>query len=235
MAPLIITTTGTSTISRPAERATVTIQVNSSGPSQQEVSQDVISTSQTLQNSLKELSSGTETGRAAAGSGMIQWSLSTLSTFSYPMWNDAQQVHVDPTKKREMKYTASTTLTIKFANLKLLGGVCTDLSELQFVSIRSIEWSLTDATTASLNSQSRREAVQDAVAKARDYAAAVDVMNVKAVDIQDQGAPHRFGGRGTTRAQGPQMGQGRPEENRLNFEPENCELNCSVTVRFEGE
>jgi hypothetical protein len=56
---------------------------------------------------------------------------------------------------------------------------------MQHVSISSIEWRLTDATRSSLASQSRREAVKDAVVKAKDYAAVLVRGKPEAVEVMD--------------------------------------------------
>jgi len=167
--------------------------------------------------------------------------MSTLSTGSYFIYLDTK-TDADGAERKEINYTASTTFTIKFADFKVLGGVCTDLSILPFVSIRSITWSLTDVTKATLVTQSRRLAVEDAVAKARDFASAVGVLSIRPVEINqdDDGTGVRsgfFGGGGPVMRNlaATPFGQGREESERLSFEPEECEVTCEVRVKFEGE
>jgi uncharacterized protein YggE len=142
-----------------------------------------------------------------------------------------------------MSYTATTTLTVIFADFKVLGGVCTDLSTLPFVSVRSIVWSLTDLTKASLVTQSRRSAVEDAIAKAKDFGSAVGVSEIRPVEInQDEvgGVAPRgglFGGGGAPVMRGVSaapFGQAKEESERLSFEPEEVSVSCSVKIRFEA-
>jgi hypothetical protein len=242
MTILTINTTGVSTLALPAERATLTISISSTTSVQEESSQNVLSTSNTLQKSLKELSPHAHNGKAAPGSAITYWSMSTLATGSYFIYHQTEKAE-DGSAKREMNYTATTTLTIKFADFKVLGGVCTDLSTLPFVSVRSVTWDLTDVTKASLVTRSRKLAVEDAVAKARDFASAVGVLSIRPVEINQDGMDV-VGPRGglfgnaapvmRSRSAAP-FGQSREESERLSFEPEEVEVSCSVGVRFEEQ
>jgi uncharacterized protein YggE len=104
---------------------------------------------------------------------------------------------------------------------------------MQHVSISSIEWRLTDATRSSLASQSRREAVKDAVVKAKDYAAVLVRGKPEAVEVMD-GSGHFDGyvpGQMRMAAHGGAFAQQRQGE-VLDFEPESIQLNSTVTVKF---
>ena len=235
---LEINVSGTSTISHNAERAIVTIHISSSGPSQSQVSANVINTANSLQESLKTLSPKDSDGQPAPGAAVTSWSMAAYNTSYFTVWLDASQRNADGSLKSEMNYTASTTFTVKFADFKVLGGVCADLAEIPHVLIQGISWVLTDETKATLVTQSRTLAVEDAVAKARDFAAAVGHSTVRAVEINSDNVEARgfggFGGGGPTRSRAP-LGQGKDESDRLNFEPQKCELSCSVRVKFEAE
>jgi hypothetical protein len=60
--PLALTTSGKSTLYRPAERAVVTIKIHSEGPSQQQVSEEVTDRSNELRAILKEMALKDNTG-----------------------------------------------------------------------------------------------------------------------------------------------------------------------------
>jgi uncharacterized protein len=108
---------------------------------------------------------------------------------------------------------------------------------MKHVNISSIEWRLTDATKASLASQSRQDAVRNAVVKARDYAAVLGRERPEAVEVTDGSggfggyapAHMRMAGHGGERMRGQQQGE------VLDFEPESVQLNSTVTVKFVAD
>jgi uncharacterized protein YggE len=89
------------------------------------------------------------------------------------IFHDNDNNKPDSERKRSRQYSAHVSFEIKFADFTILGNVCTDLAKMQFVSVRNIDWRLTNKTKASLVGMSRKLAVENAVAKARDYAAGV--------------------------------------------------------------
>ena len=106
------------------------------------------------------------------------------------------------------------------------------------VSISKVEWRLTDATKASLASQSRREAVKDAVIKAGDYAAVLGRGKPEAVEVSDgNGNFSSYGQSYRTRAavHGGGHGHGQQDGEILDLEPESVQLNTTVTVKFLAE
>ncbi|TID23561.1 gb [Venturia nashicola] len=238
MPPLIINVDGTSTISRRAERAVVSIQVSSSGPDQQQVASEVTAVAKTLQTMLRELSTlGVPSGSAAADSAkaITHWSMNTLSTGSYMIYHDSDRKNHDSERQKSRQYNAHISFETKFADFTLLGRVCTDLAKMRFVSVRNIDWRLTDKTKASLVAMSRKLAVDDAISKANDFASAVGKATVTAVEINtdSNGYGRSAGMFGATRAYAAAGAAER--EDALNFEPEDVDLSCSIQVKFEAE
>jgi uncharacterized protein YggE len=239
MSPLIINVSGTSTISRRAERAVVSIYVSSSGYDQQQVAAEVTATAKDLQSRLRPLSKdGAPPGSVKSGSEfpITHWSMNTLSTSSHMIYHDNHHAKQDAERKKSRQYNAHITFEVKFADFTLLGNICTQLANMQFVSIRTIEWRLTDKTTASLVGLSRKLAVDDAVSKARDFAAAVGKSSVVPVEINTDSAGfgRPAGGLfGATRTYA--MGTAVAEKDVLNFEPEDVDMSCSIQVKFEAE
>jgi len=238
MAPLVINVSGTSSISRRAERAVVSISVSSNGPDQQKTTSEVTETAKQLQSDLRTLAPKADPTVLLPESPITHWSMSTLSTGSYFIWLDAKDE--DGQLKKTREYNASTSFEIKFADFAKLGAVCTDLANMPFVSIRNISWRLTEKTKASLWGQSRSMAVEDAVTKAKDFAAAVGKTKVRAVEINSDTdglfgrTASAFGGAQIMRSRGI-VGQNHSEEEELSFEPEEVEMNCTVKVKFEAE
>jgi uncharacterized protein YggE len=237
MPPLIINVSGISTISRRAERAVVSVYVSSSGYDQQQVAEEVTAVAKTLQSTLRHLSKNesppgsSETDVAGA---ITHWSMNTLSTSSYMIYHDNDHDKPDSERKRSRQYSAHVSFEIKFADFTILGNVCTDLAKMQFVSVRNIDWRLTDKTKASLVGMSRKLAVEDAVAKARDYAAAVGKSMVDAVEINADANSYGRSSNlfGATRVYG--AGPPQPSDDSLNFEPSEVDMSCSIQVKFEA-
>ena len=238
MPPLIINVSGVSTISRRAERAVVSIYVSSSGYDQQQVAEEVTAVAKTLQSTLRELSQNESppgSAKSDVAGAITHWTMNTLSTSSYMIYHDNDHTKPDSERKRSRQYNAHISFEIKFADFTILGNVCTDLAKMQFVSIRKIDWRLTDKTKASLVGMSRKLAVEDAITKAQHYATAVGKSTVHAVeinaDVSGFGRPSNLFG--ATRAfAGAPAAEGKDS---LNFEPEEVEEVCSIQVKFEAE
>jgi uncharacterized protein len=238
--PLRIEVTGSSTISHRAERGIMHLRISSNGPDAAQVSLDVTRTSNDLQQFLRSdlCPKDPQTGNIPSTAAVTHWSMSSLRTSShnyYPGGVFGGKAHVpEPTKS----HTAHTSFEIKFQDFARLGQVATQLSGMPFVEIQSIRWELTEATKTSFATQSRKDAVADAVQKARDFAAAVGKADIRPVLISSGGngaSGFLFG-----RAPGVQTRSAMPngpgaQEEGLNFEPESCDISCEVKVNFEAE
>ena len=99
------------------------------------------------------------------------------------------------------------------------------------VSIGRVEWRLTDATKESLASESRREAVKNAVVKARDYADVLGKGEPEVVEVSDESGIFRQGLRELA-SHHSTNGRGQGAGEILDFEPESVQLNTTVTVKF---
>jgi uncharacterized protein YggE len=224
---LTISTLGTSVLSRQAERAVVALDVSSSGPTQSNVSQEVNSTSNRLQSILQALApkigSGETIPDAASDTAVTHWRMSSLSTGSYIPWDRQKE------EERKCTYTARTSFEITFRDFSKLGQVVSDMANLPHVSIRNIAWRLTDTTKGQLGQLSRKEAVKDAIAKARDYGDVLEKKRIRAVEVNDVDLG------GDPRSTGTLFGSSMQQNESLHFTPQSCEVQCSVKVQFEAE
>jgi uncharacterized protein len=253
MPPVTITAQGTSTIFRQAERAVVTVYVSSEGTSQEKVSKEVTLTANELRSMLKGLSPKTENGMSfplvnlrdssrqislqrdvgevTPDAPVTYWKNSTLSTSSY-------QPTDDKGAKLDRQFIARTSFEIKVRDFERLGSLTTTLSTMPLVSIGQVEWRLTDATRASLASESRREAIKDAVIKARDYATILCRGKPEAVEVSDGNGnfgSYGQGFRSRVAVHGGGHGNGQQEDEILDLEPESVQLDTTVTVKFLAE
>jgi uncharacterized protein len=154
-----------------------------------------------------------------------------LSTSSYRPQDDKG-------KKLDRQYTARTSFEIKVRDFERLGSLATSLSTMRHVEISRIEWRLTDETKASLASQSRQEAVKDAVVKAKDYATVLGRGKPEAVEVMDSCGGGVNGAFPAVRSRMAAHGGGYQQQQQgevLDFQPESVQLNSTVTVKFVAD
>lgn len=225
---LTLSIQGRSTIHRRAERAAMAVAIAVEGPTQDQVSTDIHSTIATLRTLLNKYTpKDAETGEATADAPITHWSMTTLSTNS----NVPNDRAGNPLPRQ---FTANTAFTVKFRDFARLGSIASELTKMPFVKIHNISWRLTDATKDSLGSQSRRAAVEDAVAKARDFASPVAEGKMpRAVEITEQGFTTATASHGRPRKQMMgAAGAGEPKTDGMEFEPEDVQLTASALVKF---
>ncbi|KAJ5302203.1 hypothetical protein PENANT_c008G08813 [Penicillium antarcticum] len=180
MAPLKIFLDGKSSITRQPERGALSFIVKAAGPSREGVSRKVTETSNEINRLFKELSPKSETGETIAGSPVTSFSSTSLQTRS----------HVPTDKSGEplpTVYHATLALNALFQDFTTLNEVVGKLVSYPNIEIQSLEWCLTEATQKDLSSESRKEAMRDAIQKANDYAEVVG-REVFAVEIRDSGS-----------------------------------------------
>lgn len=234
MTPLQIHISGTSSVAYHPERATLAITVKSSGPEQQPVSAEVTTTSNDLNKGFKELSPKLETGVAAADAPVTTFSSKHLRTWSTTP-TDEKNNPLPPI------YHATISFSVVFRDFEKLSEVVGMLASYPKVQIDSVNWDLTEATQTELGSESRKEAIRDAIRKANDYAEVVGV-KVVPVDIRDLGqgtsasslfapcaAPRTGGLFGATRSENEVV-----ETTPIDLNPQDVRYLGSVDVRFEA-
>lgn len=173
MAPLKISLSGHSAMTRQPERSILRFRVTATGPNRENVTKEVTETSNEVNRLFKELSPKAESGETIANAPVTAFSSTSLQTQSYT-----------PYKEKEKCHSATISLTANFQDFVRLNEVVGKLVTYSNVEIQSLEWRLTEATQNALGSESRKEAMRDAVRKANDYAEVVG-RQVVAVEIQD--------------------------------------------------
>ena len=263
--PLLITCTGSSTLTHAAELATLHLTISSTGPDPRATAQNVTTSAAAIAAHLKTLTleEDDHDDLDAANVGVphpqptapvSKWTLSSLSTGSWQPEPRRQATDADPneadvdvpkpttTTTRSLPprlYTASTTMTATFLDFSALGSFTSShLLSTPYVSIERIEWDVLPATKMSLERRGRREAVKDAMIKAKDYADAVGKEDFGVLVISDVAA----GGGGRLMAMGGAFGRGvgmamggeEEEEMMMRFRPEEVGVSCEVVVKFDA-
>lgn len=224
--PITITVTGTSTIRRIADCAVMYVSISSEGPQQAQVAEDVRKTSKLVQ----ELCQGLAGDQGAAA---VSYTTGGLSTGSFQPWSQ------DAEKELPRRYTANSSVDLTFNEFSKMGSMASTLSQIEFVSISSLDWRLKDKTRASLGSQSRRNAVRDAIVKAGDYAAAAGKEKVSPVEITDGASATDLEPTGVLRmSRAMRHGEGAAgdiDRGEMSFTPESVTIETSVVVKFLAE
>ncbi|KAF7530736.1 hypothetical protein PCG10_000246 [Penicillium crustosum] len=210
MGILTVTVSGSSAITRRPERGVLNLTVNAKGSTREIVSHKVLETTNELNQLFKELSPKTESGDPTADAAVVTYSSTSLRTWSWNIQNEGSVFKVQ-------EYRGNLSFVAVFRDFTKMSEVAGKLVAYSDVDINSIDWELTAATKKALSSESRKEAIRDAVQKANDYTEVIG-RKVAAVDIRDGGnssfgvltrtAPNPFaGGGGGLFGSGPSFGK----------------------------
>lgn len=228
MAPLSITVTGQSVINHNPERGVLDVAVKSDGPDQDVVSKEVTTTSNQLHQLFKELSP-----KAGAGSATADTPVTTFSSTHLRTWSRVPTD--DKNRPLDRVHYAASSFEVVFRNFSKMSDVVGKLVAFPKVEINSIDWRVTTDTQKALGSESRKEAMRDAINKANDYAEVIG-REVVAVEITDEG----YNSYGRTRHGGAKLKVAASYDamdggyEPLDLTPQQIEYTGSVQVRFEA-
>lgn len=218
MAPITINVTGTSTIHQPPEKAVLFFHAQSEGSSSDTISKEVTAVSNQLQETFKELKSGS----------VAPAPVTAFSTSSLRSWSERPRDR-DGNPGKRIHY-AQLRFEATFRDFKRLGEVAGRLSAYPNVAISNIDWRLTDETEQELGSRTRKLAMKDAIKKASDYAEVIG-RQVNPVEITDTESPRFVGTKKRTVAASPMS----DERENLDLTPQDVDLTSSIQVNFRGE
>lgn len=173
MADTIITVQGEFSAWYPAERATVRASIQVDGPKRDSVFTSAVAASDSVRNSIEALFD------KQAGP-VTWWTSDSVRVWSDRPWNNEG-------KQLPLVYHAAVDFSAKFLDFDALSRWVEAAAAIEFVSIGSITWDLTDATRTSVTTEVRSRAVKDAVAKATVYAQSIGLGSVTAIALADPG------------------------------------------------
>ncbi|KAF4763455.1 hypothetical protein HAV15_000453 [Penicillium sp. str.  len=142
------------------------------GATRESVSKEVTETSNEINQLFKELSPKTETGETIPGSPVASFSSTSLQTQCEIPTNKSG-------KPLPAVYHATLSLNTLFQDFTKLNEVVGKLLTYSNVEIQSLNWCLTEATQKALNSESREEAVRNAVQKANTTSGSLDKKSMR--------------------------------------------------------
>lgn len=173
MADTIITVQGEHSAWYPAERATVHLSIQVDGPHRDAVFASAVSASDAVRGSIEALYD-------KAKGPVTWWTADSVRVWSDRPWNNEG-------KQLPLVFHAALDISVKFSDFDALSRWVEAMASIEFVSIGSIGWDLTDATRTSVTTETRSRAVKDAVAKATIYAQSIGLATVTAIALADPG------------------------------------------------
>ncbi|CAI7577893.1 unnamed protein product [Penicillium glandicola] len=182
MPSLNITLQGHSSIHQYPERAMIQITVESSGECEVATSNEVATTCIELRDAPKILCPRNEDGTSTANSAVTTFSASnTHITLKGP---DAHRPRGNPMDRYRM-YNAMVTFQVIFRDFSELHKFIEKMDGYSNARLDNLKWYLTDETKNAIGAELRKMAVQNAVAKANQYAQAIDSEDVTPVDSKE--------------------------------------------------
>jgi uncharacterized protein YggE len=224
MADTTITVRGEHSAWYPAERATASVAVHVDGPKRDVVFSNAVAASETIRGLVEPLAASTPAR-------VTWWTSDNVRVWSERPWsNDG--------KRLPLVYHAAIDFSVKFGDFDALSTWIEAVAAVEFATVGSIVWDLTDATRKTVTNDVRTAAVADAVAKATTFARSIGLDSVTALALADPGmlgdAPGGGGGddsptfRGAMKMQAYDGG-GPPV---LALKPEEIVVASAVDARF---
>ncbi|UJP40968.1 SIMPL domain-containing protein [Cellulomonas palmilytica] len=162
---------------------------------------------------------------------VTRWASQRLAVWAQRPWND-QGVQLP------LVHHASVALDATFSDLARLAAWVEQVAVLDGVTVLGVQWSLTDATRTRLLEDARERAVADADARARTYARALGLRDVRPVAVAE---PGMLGdpGPGSPGEEAPMLAAARgmvadSADARLDLKPEELTVAVRVHARFRA-
>ncbi|MGZ5370707.1 SIMPL domain-containing protein [Aeromicrobium sp.] len=168
---LEITVRGSAEKRIPAERATVSLSAAIEGHEKERVYREAVAIQEPLTRQLAEL---------VDGGAVTTWSSDQVWVYSQRPWgSDGQRLR--------LTHYADVAVRAEFIDFERLGGFLDNWGGKDGVEIGGVVWDVMAGNRRSYESDVRRSAVDDAVAKAQSYSDALQGARVHAAELADPG------------------------------------------------
>ena len=224
--PLEVNVRGNSDLTAKAELVVLDFIVAAEGDSQNDVSDAIKPVSRDLKVKFEALSARKE--QYVADTAITTYTMGSLSSRS---WLPRKRAGATQQKV----FQASIEFKATFQDFDVFNQVTDELLDTQHVQIRNLEWRLREHTRHAMSKQSRQNAVQDAIDKAEQFAAAIGRELVVAKMDDETYEP---GAGALMRSHGRLGGVGSAgdeDDARLSLVPEDVRVSSVVAVRFVGK
>lgn len=217
-----MTLRGHYTARRFPERAMIHLIIESSGESEETVSREVISTCNSLREILEALCLREENGTVKPEAAVLSISASHIHLVS----KDRNAHETGDPSDRPRMHNATITFYAIFCDFNEMHKFIQKLDGHHNARLNNVSWYLTDATNHEVSAQARKGDLLDAVMKANQYAAAIDLDEVEAVQLKEI----------EPRPSNPSACPQRPtyrHSSGVDLMPQDVVINCAVEVYFE--
>lgn len=254
--PTSIIIHGQSQAQRPPERGEISLSISATGSNPVTVSESVQKALAQVRQEIESLaaqdnpnltatSSTPEDERASSTAATICGPTKKVTTFniaapSSRSWqrqqpNPSLPPMKDPAGNPIKEHESSVHLTVRFGDFAALGGFAIDMAKLDHVQVQRVHWSLTPDTERGLRAEAIRNAYNDALEKARGFAAAMgrDADRVRPVEIKSEndGMQGSFYGRGVRTMQTARVATGASD---FSPSPKDVVYEVECEVKFES-
>lgn len=223
MTETIITVHGEHTARYAPDIATLALNVNFDGAGRSKVFNDSTSVAEDLRGRITSLH------HESAGP-VVRWSSDSVRVWGDRPWNSDG-------KRMPLVYHSVIDFSVTFNDFDALSRFAEVVAEIHGVTIGNLQWELERDNLRAATNDVRSLAVQDAVAKATAYAAAIGRGTVSVTAIADAGMlgnPSNSSSGDYTLASARGLmksGGGEPE---LSLKPEDIEVTVVVDARFDA-
>ncbi|GAA4674812.1 SIMPL domain-containing protein [Frondihabitans cladoniiphilus] len=208
---------GDATISHPAERAIVRIQVALTSTDRGAASRAAVEAHNVV---------ASEAAAHHASGVATWWQADQVATWSY-------EDHAAGAESPITRYRAQSQLSVTFQDFAVLATWVGRLLEWPSVQVQGIDWLLTVSKQAELLRAARIQAVEDAVTKAADYAAALELGTPALDAVFEEGLrPGLGGGGGSFGRAAMKMSAAPLEGGSLDLKPGDIEVTARITADF---
>ncbi|KAI4741537.1 hypothetical protein E4T50_08014 [Aureobasidium sp. EXF-12298] len=239
--PLTISVTGLALTSNKPELALLSVEICCTGSSRSFVSselqlscrglEDLLLKTSVVSSSTKNQSMPSGNPSATAKPIVKHWSMTDIHTSSH-LPTDTQGAVL---KNAQRSYTTSVSYAIHIAEFGALGTFANQISILPYTSIQGVKWSISSTTCKAHEARLRKEAVEDALESAKDYAKALGLSAVWPVEVKEvQWEKHDVETK-TKRTRRPVSADTDPASMESFFEPGEVTLSARVDCKFEAE
>lgn len=214
------TVSGTHVLMLPPERALLHLTIAHEGSAPDRVYADTAGTHRRLSARLTEL-------HDPDNGPVRRWTSGQIRTWSHRPWSqDGRQLPV--------VHDAAVDVHAKFSDFARLSELVAAVNGWSGVSIEQVEWAITTATRTAALREARASAVLDARDKAGEYAAALGLGSVRAVEVADGGMLTGVGPREVAR---PLLARAGLESDgpAVEFRPDDIEIAVVVDARFVAD
>lgn len=217
-----IAVSGSNTVARAPERATLNLVVGCESDSPGEAMRQATRTMNELHDELLRL-------KAADPSPTTWFAVLPFRTRSWRPWSERGEL-------MPWRHSAQADVKVKFRDFAAMAEFVRRFGSLELVKLGPVEWTLTEKTLAELNQAVLIAAVQDARWRAGLIASAAGFHGVVPVEVADPGLLSGLGSGGPGGygdvAMGVMRRGGSSDDETVDLAPEDIEVSATVHARF---